>query len=73
MKTIFLSHSTKDEILAKSIYTLITQFIESSERLAGQYEVFIHHIVFNNLSMGPIIGKTVYTRQCRIVNVAFFY
>lgn len=40
MKTIFLSHSTKDEILAKSIYTLITQFIESSERLAGQYEVF---------------------------------
>lgn len=38
--TIFLSHSTKDKTLAKSVYKLITHFIHLSDVLRGKYEVF---------------------------------
>lgn len=40
MATIFLSHSTEDIVLANSIYTLITHYIESTDKLSGEYNVF---------------------------------
>ena len=40
MKTIFLSHSTKDVVLAEAVYTLITHFIQSFGCLRGNYKVF---------------------------------
>ncbi len=58
MKRIFLSHSTKDEALAKSIYTLITQYIESSDKLAGEYEVFYSPISLLQYEHGSDNWKT---------------